>query len=104
MPPAHSAYNLLVRQHGRALRTPVHLALLAIGQSRLVELEKKPLVPAIVFRQTSRNLARPVIREAEALHLYLHGRYVRKRPLLGWSVVLNRSILRRQAKRIPAHG
>jgi len=41
MPPTHPAHDLLVRQHGRALRTPVHPALFAIRQSRLIQLQKK---------------------------------------------------------------
>ena len=104
MPPAHPAHHLLVRQHGSALRTPVHLALLAIRQSRFVELQKEPLIPAVVIRQAGRNLARPVIGEPKALHLHLHGRNIRQRPLLRRSVVLDRRILRRQSERIPPHG
>src|SRR5580658_3822371 len=38
--PAASVNDLLVGQHGGALRAPVDFAFLAIGQSLLVELEK----------------------------------------------------------------
>src|SRR5207302_11371607 len=48
MTPAASADNLLICQHGRALRTPVEFAFLAIRQSQRVELEKEPLVPSVI--------------------------------------------------------
>ena len=104
MPPATAVHDLLIRQYRRTLRAPVHLALLAIGQSLLKKLEEEPLVPAIIFRQASGDLARPVIGKAEAIHLRLHIRDVAQRPLARRRVVLNRRVFRRQAKRIPAHG
>ena len=104
MPPAAAVHDLLVGQHGRALRTPVHLALLAVRQSLLEELEKEPLIPAVVLRKTGRNLARPVVGEAEPLHLRLHVGDVAQRPLARWRVVLDRGIFRRQSERIPSHG
>ena len=70
VPPAASArQHLLVGQHGGALRAPVHLALLAIGQAALVELQEEPLVPAVVLRQAGGDFLRPVVGEAQALHL-----------------------------------
>ena len=104
MPPAHAADNLLIRQHSSALRTPVHPALLAICQPRFKEFQEKPLIPAVVIGQASRDFTRPVVGEAKAVHLHLHGRDISQRPLFWRSVVLDRCVLRRQAKRIPAHG
>src|SRR5215471_18624536 len=66
--PATSIDDLLVRKDRRALGAPVHLALLAIDQSLLVELQEKPLVPAIVVGQASGDIAGTVVAEAEALH------------------------------------
>src|SRR5262249_12769170 len=43
MSPATSVDYLLIGEHGGAFRTPVHLALLAIRQTALVELQKEPL-------------------------------------------------------------
>ena len=48
------------------LRAPVHEAALAIGQAALEHAQKKPLVPAIVFRLAGGNFAPPVVAEAEA--------------------------------------
>ena len=55
--PAATINHLLIRQHGRALRTPIDFALLTIGKALLVELQKKPLVPLVIFREASCNLA-----------------------------------------------
>ncbi len=102
--PAASVDHLLIRQHRRALRTPVDSALLAIRQTLLVELEKEPLVPAVIVRQAGGNLAGPVVAKAEAVHLRLHFGDVAQGPLAWRRVVLNRRIFRRQTKGIPAHG
>ena len=104
MPPAAAIHNLFVRQHGRAFRTPVHPALLAIGQSLLEELEEEPLVPAVVLRKAGSDFARPVEGKAQAIELRLHFGDVAQRPLARRGLVLNRCIFRRQAKRIPPHG
>ncbi len=48
MPPAASVDHLFIGQHRGALRTPVHLALLAIDQAPLVHAQEEPLVPAVV--------------------------------------------------------
>ena len=104
VPPATAVDDLLIGQHGRALRTPVDLALLAIGQSALVELEEEPLVPAVVLRQTGRDLTRPVVGEPKALHLRLHIVDIVQGPLARRHVVRNGRVFRRQTERIPSHG
>src|SRR5207244_8539593 len=78
--------HLLIRKHRCALWTPIHFARLAIGKSLLVELEEEPLIPPVILGKAGRNLARPVVREAEALHLRLHVGDIAKRPLTWWSV------------------
>ena len=103
VPPAVAVDHLLVRQHGLALRTPVHLALLAVCQAALVHAQKEPLVPPVVVRQTRRHLGGPVVAQAEAVHLHPHRRDVLLRPLARRRVVLERGVLRRQAEGIPAH-
>ncbi len=44
MAPTAAVDHLLVGQHGGALRTPVHLALLAIGEPSLIHAQEEPLV------------------------------------------------------------
>ena len=101
--PAAAVHDLLVCQNGRALRTPVHLALAAVRQSALVELQEEPLIPAVVVGQTRRNLGLPIIGEAEPLHLPLHIGDVIQRPFTRRGVVLERSILSGQAEGVPPH-
>ena len=67
VPPAAAIDHLLVREHGLALRAPVHAALLAVGESALVHLEEEPLVPAVVFGRAGSDLAPPIVAEAQAL-------------------------------------
>ena len=69
-----------------------------------MELEKEPLVPAIVIGQAGRDFAGPVVGEAKAVHLRLHFCDVAERPLARRSVVLDGGVLRRQAEGIPSHG
>ena len=102
--PAAAVHHLLVGQHGGAFRTPVDPALLAIGQALLEELDEEPLVPFVVFGQTGGDFARPVVGEAQALHLRLHGGDVAQRPLARRRVVLDGGVFRGQAEGIPAHG
>ena len=104
MTPAAAIDHLLIRKHRCALWTPIHFALLAVGESLLVELEEEPLVPLVIFRKAGRDLARPVVGKAKALHLRLHVGDVAQRPLTWRRVRGNGRVLRRQSKRIPAHG
>ncbi len=103
MPPAAPTDHLLIRQHSLALRTPVHLALLPERQTLLKHLQKEPLVPPVIIRQTSSHLGRPVVAQPHQPHLLLHRDDIPKRPLPRRHPVLQRSILRRQPKRIPPH-
>src|SRR5947207_11958054 len=69
MSPAASVNHLLVGEYCRALRTPVHFALLAICQAALVELQEKPLIPAVIIGEAASDFCVPVVGEAKALHL-----------------------------------
>ena len=104
VPPAVSAYDLLVRQHGAALWTPVHLALLAVRHILFEELQEEPLVPAVVIGEAGGDFARPVVSEAETLHLRFHRCDVLQSPLARGSVVFDGGIFSGQAEGIPAHG
>src|SRR6267154_3889119 len=48
-PAVAAVYDLLVGQHGAALRTPVDPALFAIGEATLEHAQKKPLIPTVVL-------------------------------------------------------
>jgi hypothetical protein len=104
MPPAPPVDHLLIGQHRRAIRTPVHLAFLAISQPALEHAQKKPLIPAVVVRQAGRDFRRPVEPHPQPLKLALHGGNIGQRPLARRNIVLERRILRRQPKRVPPHG
>ena len=80
------------------------LLFFAISQALLVELEKEPLVPAVVIGQAGGDFAGPVVGEAEAVHLRLHFGDVAERPLARRGVVLDGGIFRGQAEGIPSHG
>jgi hypothetical protein len=64
-----SVDHLLVREHGLVVRAPVDDRALAVGEARLEELEEEPLRPVVVVGLGGRELAAPVDRPAEALHL-----------------------------------
>ena len=87
--------HLFVGQNRCAFRTPVHLGILAIGQPLLEQLQEEPLVPAVIFGLAGGELFRPVVGEAEPLHLRLHGGDVVHRPLTRRRVVLDGSVLGR---------
>src|SRR6266550_4495481 len=93
MTPATARNHLLICQYGGAFGTPVHLAFLPVSKSTLVELQKEPLIPLVIFRQASCNFARPVVGEPQALHLRLHIGNVAKRPLARRSLVRDSGIL-----------
>ncbi len=103
-PAAAVGEHLLVGQDGGALRTPVDLGVFAIGEALLVELEEEPLVPAIVVGQAGGQLLRPIVGEAEALHLHLHGADVVQGPVAGRRLVLDGGVFGGQAEGVPAHG
>ena len=98
VPPAAAVYNLLIGKHGAALRTPVHQTFLTIGQPLLVELEKEPLIPAVVVRQTGCDFARPIVGKAETIHLRLHLGDVAESPLARRGVVLNGGVFGGQSE------
>ena len=103
MPPAAAVHHLLVRQYRGALRAPVDLAFLAVDQPLLVHAQEEPLVPAVVLGQAGGDLGSPVVPQAEPLHLPLHGGDVTEGPLARRGIVLERGILGRQPKGVPAH-
>ncbi len=57
--PAAAVDDLLVGEHGGALRAPVDLALLAVDQALLIHAQEEPLVPAIVVGQAGGDFRLP---------------------------------------------
>ena len=103
VPPATAVHHLLVRQHCGALRAPVQQRLFPVRQPLLEHPHEEPLVPLVVLRLARRNLAIPIVGKAHPPVLSLHLLDVVARPFARLPVVLNRRVLRRQPKRIPAH-
>ena len=96
--PAASVDHLFVGQNRGAPGAPVHPALLAIGQAFFKELDEKPLVPFVVLGQASGDFTGPVVGEAKAPHLRLHGGNIAQRPFAGRGVVLDSGVLSRQSE------
>ena len=101
--PALAVDHLLVGEHGLVDRIPVDDAGLQVRDALLEHLEEQPLVPAVVLGVAGRELARPVDREPDRLHLRLHRRDVLARPFRRRLAGLHRGILGRQPERVPAH-
>ncbi len=101
--PAAPVDHLLVREHGHVDRVPVHLALLALGEPGLHEVEEHLLLMLVVGRIAGRELARPVEREPHRLELLLHGGDVLVGPGARRDLALHRGVLGRQPERVPAH-
>ena len=101
--PAAAVDHLLVGEHGHVDRIPIDLALLAVDQAGLVEVEEQRLLLAVIIGVAGGELAAPVEREAEPLQLAPHGRDVGPGPLAGMDVALHRRILGRHAEGVPAH-
>src|SRR6266566_1227931 len=99
MPPAVTAvYHLFVRQHGAALRAPVHAALFPVRQPSLQHAQEEPLVPAVIFRLASRDFPSPVVAEPEAPQHALKFRDIFVSPLTRVSIIFDRRVFRRQAE------
>ena len=102
MLPTEAVDHLLVREHGLALRAPVHAAALPIRQPALEHAQEEPLVPPVIFRLARRDLAPPVVAEAESLADRLHLRDVRVGPFARRDAALDRGVFGRQAERVPS--
>ena len=102
--PATTVHHLLVGQHGAAFRAPVQQRLFAVSETALQHAQKEPLIPAIVFGLACRDFTRPVITEAHAAELALHGLDVCVGPLARVAVVLDGRVLGGKAEGVPSHG
>ena len=102
-PAAPVGVDLLVGEHGLLDRVPVDDGELPVGEPLLEELDEEPLLPAVVLGRAGRELARPVVGEAELRELLAHLGDVRVGPRRRRRVVLDRRVLGGQPERVPAH-
>ena len=102
-PLAHARDDLLVGQHGLVLGAPVDGAVLAVGQTTLVELQEQPLRPAVVVLVGGVEGARPV--EGRGVSLARLDRLgdVGAGVVVGVRVVADRGVLGRQPEGVEPH-
>ena len=100
--PAAAVDNLFVGQHGLVIRAPVHCGGFFVHQAFFVQLGEELLLPAVVFRGAGRQLAAPVIAEAQHFELVFHVGDVVVGPRRWRGVVFHRRPFCRQTERIPA--
>src|SRR6185437_5526721 len=101
--PALSVDHLLVGEHRHVDRVPIDLALLAIDQADIEQVEEERLLLPVIGRVTGRELAIPVQREANALELFAHRPDVGPGPFARMHLALHRRILGRHSERVPTH-
>ena len=102
--PAAAFDDLLVGEHGLVHRVPVHYLGLLVGDALFQHAQEQPLVPLVVLRRASRQLALPVDGESQRLQLFLHVGDVVPGPLRRRHIVLHRGVFGGQAEGVPAHG
>ena len=95
--------DLLVRQDGLVVRTPVHERGFPVHLPGLEELQEEPLRPAVVLGLVGRELPRPVDRPAESLHRPADRHDVPLDDHPGMLARLDRRVLRRQPEGVVAH-
>ena len=76
--------DVLVRDHGLVVRAPVDRSFLPVGQPLLEEAQEQPLGPAVEVGPVRRDLAVPVDRPAQTLHLAAHVAMLRSVVSRGW--------------------
>mmetsp|Transcript_66760 Transcript_66760/g.161182 ORF Transcript_66760/g.161182 Transcript_66760/m.161182 type:complete len:863 (-) Transcript_66760:217-2805(-) len=96
--------DLLVGEHGAELGAPVDELLVLEGEAALEELQEDPLGPLDVPHVGRRQLALPVVREAERLELPLEVCDVLLGRLFGVRPRVDGVLLGRKAEGVPAHG
>ncbi len=96
--------HLLIGQPHLATGTPVNRHLLLLGQPVLEQLNKNPLGPTIEIRAGGVDLARPIKRQPQTIHLTAVVISVLTSDILGFSAGADGVILSGQAKRVPPDG
>ena len=101
--PAAAVDNLFVRENGLVVRAPVHRRGFLVHQAFFVQLGEEFLLPAVILWGTGRQLAAPVIAEAQHFELVFHVSDVVVGPRRRGRVVFHCRAFSRQTKRIPAN-
>ncbi len=101
--PAVPLLDLLVGEDRLAARAPPLLARPPIGEPALVHEEEEPLRPAVVVRQAAGDLARPVERQADHVHLAVVVGDVALGRHPWVHAHLEGVVLGREPERVPAH-
>ena len=101
--PAAPVDHLLIGEHGVVNRVPIDLALLAVHQPLIEEIDEQLLLLRVIFRIAGGDLAAPVQRQAHALELAAHGVDILIGGCLGMDPALQRGVLRRHAEAVPSH-
>ena len=102
--PAAAVDHLLVGEHGAIDGIPVHLAELALDQTRAQEVDEHRLLVLVVGRVAGRDFTRPVQRQPHRLELRLHRRDILVGPCLGMDLAFHGGVLRWHPEGVPAHG
>ena len=95
--------DLLVGEHGVVDRIPIDRRGFAIHQPAREKAREQLLLPAIVIRIASGELARPINGQPQPPHLLSHLRDIVARPAGGVDFVVDRGVFRRQAESVPSH-
>ncbi len=95
--------DLRVGQDGPVVRAPVDRRFLPVGEPGLEEAQEEPLRPAVEGRVVRRELAFPVDRPAELLHLRADRHDVPLDDVAGMPALGDRGVLGRQPERVVAH-
>src|SRR4030042_6545783 len=78
--------------------------MLSVGESLFKHLQKKPLVPFVIFGIACSYFPLPIVAAPYAILLFFHGADILIRPFRGMHTVFYRSILSGKAEGVPAHG
>ncbi len=95
--------DLLAGQGGIALGAPINRAVFSVSQIMVVQLDKKPLGPAVIFRVCRDHFPAPVDHGTHAFQLGTHVFNILVRPGHGMNFPGDSSIFCWQAKGIKAH-
>ncbi|MNM57629.1 hypothetical protein D3C81_688420 [compost metagenome] len=100
---AQPVNDFFIRKDSSKCRAPVHRYFCDVSKTFVIELDKNPLCPFIIFRVRRTDLPIPIVGEAKRLNLaaeivdILHGN------MAGMFTRIQRMLLSRKTESIPAH-
>ena len=95
--------HLLACQGGIAVRAEIHRRHFTVRKTVLVQLDKEPLGPLVIFRVGRYGFAPPIEHGAHRAHLRAHVVDILVGPYLRMDAALDGSVFGRQAERVEAH-